>query len=88
MKHTPLPWFVGSWEGSCHIESHGMHHPGPPECKYDYELCQGEYFSRFISAGSKDNPITIIGADEDGAILSEVDAEFIVKAVNSYKEEK
>jgi len=88
MKHTPLPWFIGSWEGRCHIKSHEMHHPGPPECQYDYELFHGEYCDQFVSAGSKDNPITVIGSDETGAILSEEDAEFIVKAVNNYKEEE
>ena len=79
-KHTPLPWRQGSPDDRC-VE-HRMSHPGPPECKYTFQgWMEGEYFSRYVS--SEATKETVIGSDEDDAILSSEDAKFIVTSVNA-----
>jgi hypothetical protein len=80
---TPGPWFRGSWSGKCHIN----HKHGSDKCKYDYTLNNsGDYFSRFVSAGSPNSPIEVIGSDDYGPILSEPNARLIASAPTMYAE--
>jgi hypothetical protein len=76
MSHTPGPWFVGDWSGQCHID----HRHGNGDCKYDYAISHGDEWDRCVSAGSPGNPITLIGWNDYGPILSAADARLIAAA--------
>lgn len=74
-KHTPTPWWKGSWSGQCHKK----HEHGNSDCKYDYTQ---NTESPCIS--SMKEGVELIGYDDYGPILSQANAEFIVRAVNEY----
>jgi hypothetical protein len=69
---TPGPWRQGDWSGRCH-QSH-YPHPGPPECRYEYELRQDGSWASHVA---RENPITLIGGHDNGPWLDPADAAFI-----------
>lgn len=74
--HTPGPWFVGAWNGQCHID----HKHGGGNCKFDYSLIVDDYFSRHVSAGDANNTLEIAGSDEYGPVLTRANARLIAAA--------
>lgn len=75
---SPGPWFQGYWSGKCGLYHGQPAHPGPPACVYTYHLVEGDdYFDRYVSGPE---PVTIVGAGENGPMISRQDAEFIANA--------
>jgi hypothetical protein len=80
-KRTPLPWRVGRWVGQCHNPIHvkARHHSGPPECVYE------PYFAEGYGgiAGPEPNQM-VVDTHYDELVISDADAEFIVRACNAH----
>lgn len=75
---TAGPWLHGQWHGHCRLPEHGrMGHPGPPECKYDYELKADNAYDRCYISAPVEN-VELIGSNDYGPILNEADAALIV----------
>jgi hypothetical protein len=77
---TPGEWYQGAWYGvrPDHIDPNGPETESASD-EVIYRLVTDGEYSRFVS--SRDHAL-LIGADEDGPILSEADARFIVVAKN------
>lgn len=68
---SPGPWALGEWSGRCHMD----HYPhGRGQCLYQYKLVEAP------DVVSGPEPVTIIGHDENGAILNPYNAAFIAHA--------
>lgn len=73
-KATSLPWFKGSWSGRCFEK-----HPHSRDiCNYKYTK---DETTSSISVDSE-NPIELIGYNDNGPVLSHRNANYIVLAVN------
>lgn len=85
-RATPGPWFQGSWNGYCRKPEHYLNHPGPRgdnPCIYEYEITGGEYFGKYVSAGTKENHISVIDTSYDELSVRLEDAAFIAAARNA-----
>jgi hypothetical protein len=82
-KHTPLPWRVGHWGGQCLNPDHvkARRHPGPPECVYEPYFSEGDGGI----AGPEPNQM-VVDTHYDGLVISDADAEFILRACNAHHE--
>ena len=71
-KATTGPWSVGSVSGQCYMD----HAHGRARCDYQYTVsgAQGVAFN------GTDRPVTLVGWDDRGPILSAGDSAFIAAA--------
>lgn len=84
-KATPAPWFQGYWSGQCRKPEHLGNHPGSRRdnpCIYEYSISAGDYFSRYVSAGEKENRVSIVDSGEEVSTIVE-DSAFMVASRNA-----
>jgi hypothetical protein len=70
---TSGPWVKGHESGQCHKK----HQHDVKSCVYEYRIREG---SGFVVPRGKEQPITLIGYDDTGEILSAEDSAFIAAA--------
>jgi hypothetical protein len=82
VSHTLGPWTAGYWSGACHVPAHveARHHPGPPECHYDYQLNPMTEDGSFVGIASTDPTADVVGTAYDELKIRYADALLIAAA--------